>query len=165
MVRQDALTTSGLIVTIIFATILAAFLTTLFGMCIKSRRASRRMALQREAAMVSGAQGRNMRDVESTTSFVKGRGAGADAGASEAYLPLMAAQGPGGGRPGGPSREQSTDYASTRPAVQRGLSGGYQDVVPARVPVGGAQGLGAPRLVGMEGEEDDMGYGRGRQGR
>ena len=125
-------------------------------MCYKSQRASRRIALQREAAMTASLQAKNMRDVEASNTYMRGRGA--DAMASEAHLPLMAAQGPLGG---GNVRDRSTDYANTRPVAHRVPSGTYQDVVAARTPAGPPKLHAGP--MGMGGEEDDMGYGRGRQ--
>ena len=162
MVRQDSLTTSGLVVTIIFAIAIAIFAATLFTMCIKSRRASRRQALMREAALVAGSKARNMRDVEASNAYARakmgGPGAGGSAAASDDNLPLMAAQGYAGDN--GHSRDTSADR---RPTPHRVPSGSYQDVVASRAPPG------APRLhpglMGMDADEDDMGYrgGRGRR--
>ena len=125
----------------------------LFTMCYKSDKASRERAVKRQEALVASAQSRNLRDVEANN-YSKGRGA--DPASSEAHLPLMAAQGPAGG-----TRDVSADYAGARPPMHRVPSGSYQDVVASRTP-SGAPKL-HPGLMSVGGEEDDMGYGRGRQ--
>jgi hypothetical protein len=163
MVRQNNLTTSGLVVTVIFSTVVFAFLATLCGMCIKSRRASRRRALAREAELLAGMKAKNVQpEVESAPrSYPRGR-VGPAGSASDDRLPLIA---PTGGNSNGGSRGGSRDAsADRRPSAHRIPSGSYQDIVAARAPAG------APRLhpglmeMGAE-EEDDMGYRGARGGR
>lgn len=156
MVRQDNLTVSGLVVSIVFGAIILGFIVALCTMCYKSDQLSKKTARQREAAMVAGSQAKNMRAIDASNNYPSGRGA--DAAASEAYLPLMDAQGPAGGSS---IRDRSADYAGTRPTAHRVPSGSYHDVVASRTPPGAPKLH--PGLMGMGGEEDDMGYGRGRQ--
>lgn len=136
-------------------------------MCIKNRRAGRRSAVAREAALGLASKERDRRNVEVAGVYRDLRGGG-DAAGSEAHLPLMAAQS-GFGRSGnvaggGNSRDVSTDYNAVRPTAHRVPSGTYQDVVAARNPSQG-RGLHPGLMMGMDGEENDVGMDMGRQGR
>jgi hypothetical protein len=177
MVRQNNLTTSGLVVTIFFGVVVLGFIVSVCAMFWKSRKTDKAEQIRRERAMLmASAQEQDMG--ESHGGFLAGD-AGRDRGAfgSEAYLPLMsaaaapAAGGGGGGRgapavppvpqhyqygsgSGAPSpmiqaQEHGMDYVSSRPAAQgyRGPSGGGYQDVPPRVPVGGALRL-HPGLMG-----------------
>jgi len=162
MRREDNLTTSGLVVTIAFGVAVAAMLSAFFWMCCRSRIADRRARKAREALLVAGsnkARQNSKTDLENR-------------GGSEAYLPLMSAQGPAGFEH---RRDISSDYNAMgdnagRPPMHRIPSGTYRDVVASRapnVPPNLHPGLGDVRLEGApiayDGDDyDDIGIGRQR---
>jgi len=121
--------------------------------------------MKAEAAMVASASARNRRNVEASKPSARGRtmmGGNVGAGASDAHLPLIAAQGPMASS-NSSMRDVSTDYNAVRPTAHRVPSSSYQDVVASRKPVG-AVGM-HPGAPDMEADFNDMGNGRGRQGR
>jgi hypothetical protein len=144
MKKDDSLTLSGLIVTIVFGVILASLLGCLIFMCCSASKKSRAQKRARDSVFITGA--------------VRARPE-----ASEANLPLMNQQGPAGA-----SRYE--EYGTSRPDAHRMPTGSYSDITAASRSRGESPSLpGSSKLhpglmvTAPQGnpfdEEDDVGYG------
>lgn len=124
MVKQNSLTTSGLIVAIVFgAALLSCFTFLIFFIC-RSKRARKHQERMLQAEMVRNMHASGQRDLESTNAYaiVGARGRRNPSG-SEASLPLMTQQGPAGGvDPNYAGVREARTLHKQRPVGSRGVS-------------------------------------------
>lgn len=130
MKRDAGLTTSGLIVAIVFGAALASCIAALIFFVCRTKRARKQQERMLQAQMVRDMHSSNARDIEAMDggAFAAGMGAAAgrgrrDPSASEASLPLMAQQGPAGGLdPGYSGHREPRTLQKQHPASSRGVS-------------------------------------------